>query len=138
MWLSGLSTSPQTKESPVWFPARSQGCGPGPQLGVCEMQPINVSLPLFLPPSLPLSIKINKILKHKEEDYKNIKVVVIMFLFKLYVSVLSIAPLWKMMTITSYLLFSTLTSSLFAPNFYLYYYFYIFITYFYIFYKVIL
>ena len=91
-----------------------------------------------LSPSLPLSIKINKILKHKEEDYKNIKVVVIMFLFKLYVSVLSIAPLWKMMTITSYLLFSTLTSSLFAPNFYLYYYFYIFITYFYIFYKVIL
>ena len=29
------------------------GCGPGPQLGVCERQPhIGVSLPLFLPPFL--------------------------------------------------------------------------------------
>ena len=35
------------------------GCGPDPQLGVCERQPhIDVSLPLTL--SLPLSLKINK------------------------------------------------------------------------------
>ena len=26
------------------------GCRPGPQLGACERQPINISLPLFLPP----------------------------------------------------------------------------------------
>ena len=26
------------------------GCGPGPQLGPCESRPIDVSLPLFLPP----------------------------------------------------------------------------------------
>ena len=32
------------------------GCGPGPQLGVCEGQLISVSLSPFL----PLSLKINK------------------------------------------------------------------------------
>ena len=26
------------------------GCGPGPQLGACKRQPIDVSLPLFLLP----------------------------------------------------------------------------------------
>ena len=41
------------------------GCGPGPRLGVCERQPIDVSLShsCFSPslsPSLPLSLKINK------------------------------------------------------------------------------
>ena len=42
------------------------GCGPGPQLGVCKRQPINVSLIsmfLSLSPSLPLSLKINKVFK---------------------------------------------------------------------------
>ena len=41
------------------------GCGPGPQLGACERQPINVSLthwsfPPFLSPSLLFYLKINK------------------------------------------------------------------------------
>ena len=44
------------------------GCGPGSQLGACERQLINVSLVhrcffLSLSPSLPPSLKINKILK---------------------------------------------------------------------------
>ena len=41
------------------------GLGPGPQLGICERQPIDVSLPVF--PLLPFSlkIKINKIFKNK-------------------------------------------------------------------------
>ena len=40
------------------------GCGPGPQLGMCERQLIDdVSLPFSLPS--PLSLKINKILKKK-------------------------------------------------------------------------
>ena len=30
------------------------GCGPGPQLGACKRQLINVSLPVFLPPFTPL------------------------------------------------------------------------------------
>ena len=29
---------------------RCLGCGPSPQMGVCERQPIDVSLPHFLPP----------------------------------------------------------------------------------------
>ena len=38
------------------------GCGPGPRLGACERQPhVDVSLPLFLPPSP--SLKMNKIFK---------------------------------------------------------------------------
>ena len=40
------------------------GCGPGPQLGACEGQPINISPLLF--PSLTLSLKINKILGKKK------------------------------------------------------------------------
>ena len=39
------------------------GCRPGPQLGLCKKQPTDVFLPLS--PSLPLSLKINKILKKK-------------------------------------------------------------------------
>ena len=43
--------------------------GPGSQLGVCERQPIDISLThqyFSLSPSLPLSLKINKIFKtHK-------------------------------------------------------------------------
>ena len=40
-------------------------CGQGPQLGVCERQPVDVSLTYecfssSLSPSLPLSLKINK------------------------------------------------------------------------------
>ena len=34
------------------------GCGPGPQLGACERQPVGVSPSLH--PSLPLSLKLNK------------------------------------------------------------------------------
>ena len=57
------------------FPSQSTnlGCGPDPQLGVCERQLINGSLAHLaqcisssLPPSIPLSLKINKILKKKE------------------------------------------------------------------------
>ena len=37
------------------------GCGPGPQLGAHDRQPhIDVSLPLFLPFSLPSPFSINK------------------------------------------------------------------------------
>ena len=43
-------------------------CGPGPQLGACERQLINVSLSLFLPHPLSLKI-IFKILKNKREKH---------------------------------------------------------------------
>ena len=60
------------------FPSQSTslGCGPDPQLGVCERQLINGSLAHLaqcisssLPPSIPLSLKINKILKKKKNGY---------------------------------------------------------------------
>ena len=49
------------------------GFGPGPQLGACERQPIDVSLTHqhfspSLSPSLPLSSKINKILKRLQQE----------------------------------------------------------------------
>ena len=57
LWLSGLTTSLQTKGLLVQFPVRQDTClhcRPGLQLGVYERQPMDVSLPLFLPafPSL--------------------------------------------------------------------------------------
>ena len=46
------------------------GCGPGPQSGACRRQPhTDVSLPLFLPPSLPLSLKININKQNKIKDF---------------------------------------------------------------------
>ena len=50
------------------------GCGPGPWLGACERQPINVSLSMFLSLSFslpaPLSKnKWNEILKKKKESW---------------------------------------------------------------------
>ena len=53
VWLSGLSTDLQTKGSPVQFPVKTHAwvVGQVPSRG-CERQPhIDVSLPLFLPPS---------------------------------------------------------------------------------------
>ena len=57
MWLGGLSTGLGTERSLVQFPVRAHawGCGPGPQLGVCVGQPVDVFLALqcfspFLPP----------------------------------------------------------------------------------------
>ena len=53
VWLSGLSTSLQTKRVTSSIPSQGTclGCGPGPWWGVCKRQPhANVSLPLFLPP----------------------------------------------------------------------------------------
>ena len=47
-------------------------CGPGPQLGACERQLINVSLSLFLPHPLSLKI-IFKILKNKREKHRCVR-----------------------------------------------------------------
>ena len=53
-----------------WFDSQL-GSVPGWRIqspdGACERQPINVSLPLF-PPSLSLSLQINKILKNKTKQ----------------------------------------------------------------------
>ena len=43
------------------------GCRPGPWLGVCKRQPIDVSLPLFLPPFFSLWKKIKKIFFKKDK-----------------------------------------------------------------------
>ena len=51
----------------------SLGWGPGPQLGVCEKQPINVShISMFLSVSFshPLSLKVNKIFLKSEKKRK--------------------------------------------------------------------
>ena len=65
VWLSGLSAGLQTKRSLVWCPIRAHSwvAGPGPQLGACQRQLMDVSLAhrYFSPslsPSLPLSLKI--------------------------------------------------------------------------------
>ena len=70
VWFSGLSTSLRTKGLLVQFPVRAYAwvvdlsCGPGPQLGVCERQLIDVCLayqcfsPSFSPPSPPTKNKI--------------------------------------------------------------------------------
>ena len=55
MWLSGLSTSLQTKGSPVQFPVKAHAwvADEVPSRGQCDRQPhINASLPFFLPPFL--------------------------------------------------------------------------------------
>ena len=44
------------------------GCGPGPPQGVHERQPIVSLTHRCFSPSLPLFLKINKILKRKEKD----------------------------------------------------------------------
>ena len=52
----------------------SLGWGPGPQLGVCEKQPINVShISMFLSVSFshPLSLKVNKIFLKSEKKKKS-------------------------------------------------------------------
>ena len=65
MWLSGLGIVPQTKRSPVWFPV-----GHTPELwdrlrGGIVLQATDQCLSPFLSPSLPLSLKINKIFSNK-------------------------------------------------------------------------
>ena len=61
MWLCRLGIGLQIERSPVLFPG--QGACLGCQLvtgwGVCQRQPISVSLPLFLPPFPSLKIKRN-------------------------------------------------------------------------------
>ena len=63
VWLSGLNASLQTERSPVLFPVRVHAwvAGRVPSWGhargnqsMCLLH-INISLPLFLPPSLSLS-----------------------------------------------------------------------------------
>ena len=62
VWLSGLSASqPANRKVAGSIPSQGTclGCWPGSQLGVCEMQPIDVSLAhQYFSPSLPLSLKI--------------------------------------------------------------------------------
>ena len=65
-------TEPQLANQSVTYSILGQGtclgCGPGPWLGACERHPICVSLTCFSPslsPSLPLSLKINKIFLKK-------------------------------------------------------------------------
>ena len=55
----GIELWPANQEVACSIPSQGTclGCGPGPQLGVCERQLIDVSLPFFLPP-FP-SLKIN-------------------------------------------------------------------------------
>ena len=67
VWLSGLSASLWTKRLPVQFPVRACACivGQVHSWGHARRQPINVSLSLS--PSLPLSLKVNKILKKKKK-----------------------------------------------------------------------
>ena len=68
VWLSGLSTGLQTERLLVQFPVRAPAWVVGQvpsgwhERGNQLMFPlhINVSLTLLLPPSLPLSLKINK------------------------------------------------------------------------------
>ena len=48
LWLSGVSAGSIPSQGTCL------GRGPGPQIGVCERQPMGVSLPLFLPPFCPL------------------------------------------------------------------------------------
>ena len=50
VWLNGLSTSPRTGRSQIQFPGRAHAWA----VGQVPRQPINVSLPLFLPPFLSL------------------------------------------------------------------------------------
>ena len=55
VWLSGLGIFLQTKRLPASsIPSQDMclGCGPGPQVGVYERQPINISLAHLLLPSL--------------------------------------------------------------------------------------
>ena len=55
VWLSGLSAGVQTEMLPVQFPVRAQAW-----VARVRQPHIDVSVPLSLPPSLPLSLKINK------------------------------------------------------------------------------
>ena len=61
MRLHGLSIACEAKGH--WFDSQSAhmlGCGPGPQYGACERQP---HTDVYLSPSLPLSLKLNKTIK---------------------------------------------------------------------------
>ena len=61
-WLSGLSTGwPVNQKVASLIPIQGTCLGrrPGPRLGACERQPIDVSL--------PLSLKINKVLKTNKQ-----------------------------------------------------------------------
>ena len=59
VWLSGLSSGLQSKGSLVWFSVRAHAwvSGQVPSAGAHERQP---HIDVFLSPSLPLSVKINK------------------------------------------------------------------------------
>ena len=75
MWLSGLSAGLQTKGLPLPIPSQDTclGCRPGPQLGTCEREPIDISLTHWwfspsLSPSLSRSLKINFFKKQVENS----------------------------------------------------------------------
>ena len=58
-------------------------CSPGPHVGVCERQLIDVSLPVFLPPFLSLKINKIKILKKlllKQVKIYNVRVIIYFYL----------------------------------------------------------
>ena len=74
VWLCELGIVPQTKKFARWIPGPQTclGCRPGPQMGVCKKQSIDISLAYryFFPslcPSLPRSLKTYKILKKKKK-----------------------------------------------------------------------
>ena len=72
MWLSGLSTGRQTKGSLVQFPVKAHAwvAGQVPSGRHVRCNHTLMSLSLSLPPSLPLCLKINKILKKKSQPKK--------------------------------------------------------------------
>ena len=71
-WVEGHPVNQQAAGS---IPSQGTRLGyrPGPQMGACERQPVNVSLAhrCFFPspsPSLPLSLKISKIFRKKKKE----------------------------------------------------------------------
>ena len=70
LWLSWLGVVLQSKRSPVQFPLRARAWFEGslPGGGTWERQPIDVSLPLFLPSFSSLYKYINKIFLKKRRE----------------------------------------------------------------------
>ena len=54
---------PANWKAASWIPSQGThlGCGPGPQLGVCERQPIDISLSLSLAPLSKINKKFKKL-----------------------------------------------------------------------------
>ena len=74
VWLSGLSTSLRTKGSLVRFPIRAHAWVADQVPSRGRMRGNHTLMILSLSPSLPLSLKINKILKKKKNAlYTSIK-----------------------------------------------------------------